>query len=350
MPNELLLVGSLPYETSEEVFRNFGAPLGQYLGAMPDGEVGERRWWVQRVSYQVFNGHPELATITRPIPDNGIERLVPQGQSDFWQFQIRDGVDAVRFGNPGWRLGFARDAIDSYFVFRTMREQGVLPRNIRFQVCFPSMNSVVRTRTFPRPGDVERVRPGYEAALLAEVETVLKKIPAGDLVLQFDIVQELIDLYGATPQERPNLMKTYLSHLSALAHAVPAEVGLGFHLCFGTFGGWPMFDPNDLAIGVALANEILCAARRHVDYVHLPTLDRTDDAFYAPLSNLNLGDSKLYLGLIHHMTTFKSRLELARRYAPPFGLGAYCGLGRSEPAILPSVLQDHLSAVEIAYG
>ena len=42
--NELLLVGSIPLDTPEDVFKTFGAPLGQYLFAMPDGEVGARRW------------------------------------------------------------------------------------------------------------------------------------------------------------------------------------------------------------------------------------------------------------------------------------------------------------------
>ena len=51
MGNQLLLVGSIPLDTVEEVMRTFGAPLGQYLPAMPDGEVGERRSWVNRFSY-----------------------------------------------------------------------------------------------------------------------------------------------------------------------------------------------------------------------------------------------------------------------------------------------------------
>src|SRR5262245_38193862 len=60
MGNELLLVGSVPLDTVEEVMRTFGARLGRYLPAMPDGEVGERRSWVNRFSYLLFNGHPDL--------------------------------------------------------------------------------------------------------------------------------------------------------------------------------------------------------------------------------------------------------------------------------------------------
>jgi len=41
MSNDLLLVGSIPLDTVEEVMRTFGTKLGRYLPAMPDGEVGE---------------------------------------------------------------------------------------------------------------------------------------------------------------------------------------------------------------------------------------------------------------------------------------------------------------------
>ena len=40
MPSNLLLVGSIPYETVEEVMRVFGGALAKQLPAVPDGEVG----------------------------------------------------------------------------------------------------------------------------------------------------------------------------------------------------------------------------------------------------------------------------------------------------------------------
>ena len=42
MAKELLLVGSIPSETAEEVFRVFGGALGRSLPYIPDGEIGER--------------------------------------------------------------------------------------------------------------------------------------------------------------------------------------------------------------------------------------------------------------------------------------------------------------------
>jgi hypothetical protein len=349
MAQELLLIGSVPYDTVEEVMRNFGGPLGRYLPALPDGEVGERRWWVIRLSYQVFNGHLDLETVARPAPDNGVERLLPRDRSDYWKFQVKGGVKQVRFGDPGWRLGFARDAINSYFVFRTLRERGIIPEGLRFQVSLPLVNSVVRPISFPRPGDLERVKPGYEAALAAEIAQIVEKIPAKDLALQWDLAQEVIDLYGGEPAlPREGAMERNVGQVRNLSRVVPESVALGIHFCFGTYGGWPRFAPDDLGATVAYANACVAAAGRRVDWIHIPTLDTTKDAFYAPLAKLDPKGARVYLGLIHHMGSFKERLAVARKYRPEFGLGAYCGLGRNAPATLPQTLADHLAALKLA--
>ena len=151
MAGELLLVGSIPLDTVEQVFRTVGASLGPYLAYMPDGEVGDRRYWIDGVAYRVLNGHPEIETLRRPAPDeNGVERWRPQGVHDQFQFRVKPGVREVRFGDPGWRLGYTRDAVNSYFVFRQLKKEGVIPAGVRFQVCMPLTYSAV-TSFFSRP-------------------------------------------------------------------------------------------------------------------------------------------------------------------------------------------------------
>ena len=121
MGNNLLLVGSVPLNSVEEVMRMFGGALAQHLPAVPDGEVGERRSWVNRFCYLVFNGHPEIDTIKRPKPVDGVEQLLPRSREDTWEFKVKNSVEHVQFGNKGTRLGYARDAVNSYFVFRALR-------------------------------------------------------------------------------------------------------------------------------------------------------------------------------------------------------------------------------------
>ncbi len=92
---EALLVGSIPLDTAEEVFRTFGGSLGPSLTTMPDGEVGPRKHWISKVHYQVLAGHPELEIVRRPQPENGVERLNPRNAADSWQFKVKDGSSIV---------------------------------------------------------------------------------------------------------------------------------------------------------------------------------------------------------------------------------------------------------------
>jgi hypothetical protein len=349
MADDLLLVGSVPLDSAEQVMRMFGAPLGPYLPSIPDGEVGDRRWWVLRLSWQVFLGHPDLELLSRPRLDGGVERLVPRDRSDVYTFKVKSGVDVVRFGDPGWRLGFTRDAINSYFVFKTLKKEGVIPADVRFQVSIPLVNSVVSALTFPDPNDLARVRPGYEEALQAEIRKLVELIPPADLAIQWDCSWEITDAYGAIPGlTKSGAIERNIGQVRRLSATVPAAAKLGFHFCFGTFGGWPRFAPDDLGAAVDLANAAVSEARRPVDWIHIPALNRTDDAFYAPLKRLKAGPGRIYLGLIHNMANFDDRLKVARKFVPQFGLGAYCGFGRMLPAEMPQVLQDHLEALRIA--
>ena len=65
MANELLLVGSIAYDTAEEVFRSIAPRLGQSLPYIPDGETGERQYWVNHIAYRVLHGHPDIETVSR---------------------------------------------------------------------------------------------------------------------------------------------------------------------------------------------------------------------------------------------------------------------------------------------
>jgi hypothetical protein len=349
MGNSLLLVGSVPLDTVEEVMRTFGSALAPYLPAVPDGEVGERRSWVNRLGYQIFNGHLDLDTIRRPKPIDGVEQLLPRGRDDSWQFKVKPGIERVRFGNPGSRLGYARDAINSYFVFRTLREKAILPPGVRFQISIPMVNSVIRPLYFPDPADLPRIRPGFEAALAAEVAVIVAKIPHEDLAIQWDCAWELQAVCGAGKAVPSELeVKTHVPPIGRLSNIIPKDVALGFHFCFGTFGGWPAFAPDDLGRPVELINACTKAIDRPIEWIHIPTLDRSDDAFYVPLAKLDAKDARVYLGAIHTMATLKQRVVIARKFLPDFGLAAYCGFGRTPPEQMPRILQDHLDAVKIA--
>ena len=347
MSRDLLFVGSVPLDSTEEVMATLAGAFGSTLQALPDGETGERRSWVNRLCYQVFNGHPDLETIQRPKPDNGVERMLPRDRSDAWKFKARPGVDQVRFGNPGYRLGYAKDSANSYFVFKTLREKGLIPKDLRFQVSIPMVNSVVRPLYFPESGDLERIRPGYEAALAAEIEAMLERIPHEDLAIQWDCAWEVAAVHDPLPSHPKEIdIATHTAPIERLSRLLPETIDLGFHFCFGTFGGWPRFAPDDMGRTVELVNGVVDTVGRRVDWVHLPLLDRTDDAFYAPLANLDPKSARVYLGMVHSPDSLPQRIAIAKKYIQDFGLAAYCGFGRIPPAEIPGILDDHRRALE----
>lgn len=349
MSAELLLVGSIPYDTAMDVFEKFGRPLAAHLAALPDGEVGPRTHWISRIHYQVFALHPDLEITQRPALENGADRVAPRNAGESWHFRVRDGVDKIRFGDAGWRLGYARDALNSYFVFKTLQEKGDLPRGLRFQVSIASPNSAAPPRIFSSDRDCQIVRAAYQEAVAAEVATICAKIPHEDLAIQWDCSTEVQDAYGAVPgYPREGAVARNTGQMRALSPQIPDGVAMGFHLCFGTLGGWPRFAPDDLSATVDLANGLIEASGRRVDWMHIPALDELNDSFYAPLANLKPRGAKVYLGMVHHMDTFAQRLALARKHIQGFGLAAYCGLGRTPPAGLGGILEEHRQAVRLA--
>jgi hypothetical protein len=369
MPGELLLVGSVPLDTVEEVFRMVGGPLGPYLAYMPDGEVGDRRYWIDFIAHRVLNGHPEIETLRRPAPDaDGVERSRPQGLHDQFRFRVKPGVERVRFGDPGWRLGYTRDAVNAYFVFRTLRKDGVLPVGLRFQVCLPLTYSAV-TLFFADPADHARIVPGFTAALRAEVAKIAELIPPEDLAIQWDLAVENRYVEAALAQQGLDAAKREAARLMAPAQEIsphiPERAALGYHSCFGTLDGWPSRQPRDLTGSVLLLNAAVAASGRRVDFLHLPTLGSAEDAFFAPLRELEASGARVYLGAIHHMhgaAGLRGQLRAACRYLPDFGIAAPCGFGRvperpgrfltetgsQVPAdFLQIILRDHQDAVGV---
>jgi hypothetical protein len=181
---------------------------------------------------------------------------------------------------------------------------------------------------------------------------MVEKIPPGDLAIQWDAALEIGDLEAEIPYlSRDNVLERNVASIPNVVAQIPAEVVVGYHLCFGTLGGWPCFIPKNLSLEVEYTNAIVAAAGRRIDFVHIPTLYRADEAFYAPLKDLHIGDARLYLGMIHDMydiDAFKGRLHTARKYFPDFGLAAPCGFGRQDASEVPQIVKDHLTALEIA--
>lgn len=348
---DVLLVGSMPFDDVESVFRAAEEGLRGHVGSLPDGEVGPRKDWVGMLPPLVFASHPALEEVTPPAageleqPEHD-EAAPPAEELDgFWTFRVRPGAE-IRFDD----LLYGRFAKQSYDVFRRLRDEGVIEPGVRFQLCLPAPNSAINA-FFEDPAQWPAVQRAYLDRLEEEIDDVLATIPADDLAVQFDHAWEVVDLAmdernyfrfwpKSTVEEK---LERHTHWLHELSQAVPDEALLGFHWCYGTWGGWPMTAMADLGLCVRLSNEAVRRSSRRVDYVHMPIVQDPDAAFFAPLADLDIGETKVFLGLIHEndVEGFPRRLALARERLTDFGVAGVCGYGRLDPAELPAVLRAH---------
>src|SRR3954447_18316236 len=257
--SELLLVGSLPAGSTEEALRAGGELFGDLVFALPDGETGPRETWTAYECFELLMPNPGIEVVNMP---DGMPRHA-YGIADV--IGLRDGVSEVRFDS--WpRID---DAIESYALFCELREQGVIPANVRFQVSLPFATSVLCSladfrRSFPI------VSSAYEELVTRELARLFEAIPPHDLAVQWDVCWEVLDgedvvswMGGGEAWER------FAGPVRRLTPLVPEDALVGFHLCYGTMPSWPMYEARDLALLVKMANYAIDHAGRRVDWLHL---------------------------------------------------------------------------------
>jgi hypothetical protein len=331
----VLLVGSVGLPEREQVFRTLARHIGGCTPRFTDGEVPPRNRWMmwQR---DVFERSPDFELDSSAEVFFGGERRV------FDRFRLKPGadVDALRLGE----LGYAREAIKSYEVFRRLREQGVVPPGVRFQMSLPSMVAVCTQHI--AKADQARVERAYEQALGAEIARMLETIPATELAIQWDICQEVLAIEGAWSVYYADPLAGAIQRMVRLSALVPEPCELGFHLCYGDPGHKHIKEPGDLGVCVQLANGVCAGASRPVNWIHMPVpRERRDTDYVAPLKNLKLmPGTELYLGLLHltdGVAGARARIEAATAFRNDFGIATECGFGRRPPQTIPALLELH---------
>jgi len=349
MTGAVLLVGSVPGETATEAMRTSAEGVGDHLSCLPDGETGYRRVFISFLAATVYHGNPALETINRPKPIDGQENWAPQGFDDFWLFKVKDGVNTVQFD----RLGYAEAAQHSYQDFCTLRAAGVIPAGVRFQVSLPLTETALRL-FLTSAADFARMAHAYEEAMGRELARLVTTIPPNELAIQWDIVAEVVipavgeDMFPWQPPGEP--LDRYTRALQTLAAQVPEEVLMGCHLCYGDPGFGRFVAPADLSLAVRMANAAHKSVNRRIDFYHMPVpRHRDDEAYFAPLSDLAVGEARLYLGLVHDANGVEGglrRLATARKYVAEVGIATECGLGRRPKDSIPHLLRIHREVAE----
>ncbi len=330
-------------DDAESVFRALAGRLGPWLKRVPDGETGERHRWIywQR---EMLLRHPalELAPEAEPL---ALHQWDGELLRETELIRFKPGVDpsSVRF-----ETGYAAAAVDSYSTFSRLRDEGVIPPGVRFQVCLPT--PMASGYMYVSPTSIDGYLPAYERSLVEALDEILAAIPHDELSIQWDVCQEVLIYEDYFPTRPADYKDQILAELARLGRRVPAEVDLGYHLCYGTPRDEHLVMPTDMTILVDLGQGIVDALGTAINFLHMPVpQDRTDDAYFAPLAKLTLPpNTDLYLGLIHHDDSEgdRARIEAARRVQNRFGVSTECGWGRTDPGRVPGLIEAHAAALE----
>jgi hypothetical protein len=326
------LVGSVSLGDRDEVFATAGGILGHHLRRLPDGETGGRDRWVGWTFPRAYEGNPSL-------------EVVPPRDDDYtaWPLaRIKPGAeDQLSFPN----IGFEDEARASYARFAELKDDGVIPAHMRFQVCVAT--PVASMILLVDPDSRLVVERAYERDLMAEIGRIAEAIPHDELAIQFDVCQEVGIWEGFYAAYYEDPKGGSIERLVRYSEAVPEGVDLGYHLCYGDYQHAHFMDPKDAGVLRDMANGISEGVTRQLDFLHLPVpRDRMDDEYFVPLRELELHpETELFMGLVHFtdgVEGTRARIETARRVlGREFGVGTECGFGRRPAETIPALMQLH---------
>ncbi len=143
----------------------------------------------------------------------------------------------------------------------------------------------------------------------------------------------MLDIEGVLAWTSDGAWERFTGPVGRLTGQIPEDVLVGYHLCYGTFPEWPMYEARDMGQIVRMANYAVANSGRTVDWLHLagPRYLRSEDrSFFRPLADLDVGDSRVP----RHRVADRLVAGLQRRHAtaseflPDFGVAMYCGFGR----------------------
>jgi hypothetical protein len=341
------LVGSVNLPDAETTFRVVSEHLGDHLVRLPDGEVGERFYWIQFQRAR-FDATPGLSRV-------GDTAVYLRDKFDGRPFRIDEGVDAASLTLPS--LGYADAALESYATFAALKDEGVIPKQVRFQVSLPTPAGVVGS--FVVAADQAAFEPVYERALFGELDRIVAGIPHDQLAIQWDTALEFGFLEGAEirgtrllpwfGEEHADILAGIIARAVRQAAAVPADVEVGYHLCYGDVEEHHFVEPTDATMLAEVLAGLFAGASRTIDWVHLPVpINRDDDAYFAPLAGVAWPtETSVYLGLLHHedgVEGAQRRAATASRVIPVFGVATECGFGRGPSERTASLLELHCEA------
>ena len=341
--SELLLVGSLPADSTEQALRVGAELFADVVFALPDGETGPRAAWVGYERERLVRPHPDVEVVAETESPSGI----PRHAYETPVFKLRAGVSELHWDS--WpRID---DALASYAQFRLLRERGVIPAGLRFQVGLPFPSSALNGFKADFAADYPIAERAYEDLVARELARLTDEIPPAELAIQWDMAYEVQDIEGVLAWTSEGAWERFAGPVRRLTPLIPEDLLVGYHFCYGTFPEWPMYEARDLELLVRMANYAVANSGRMVDWVHMagPRYLRSEDKrFFRPLTDLEVGETRVYLGIVlplDGIAGLRRRHATASRYLRDFGVAMYCGFGRQPGADGMETMREHRRSV-----
>ncbi len=336
--------GSVNLADAESVMREIVSRVPSGVRRVPDGETGDRGNWIF-FQMQKFLASPALV-LARPLgAAAGDYEQVPQ-------VRLADGADPAQMRWPD--PGYAEAYLGSHATFAALRDEGVIPGGVRFQVEYPTPLASISAYVVPE--QQQALLGSYERAMFADLGRLLAAVPHHEVAVQWDVAVEFGILEEAFAPGGSQAFDAIVAGLARCVDQVPAEVPAGLHLCYGDYGHQHFKQPESLALQVRVLNAVTAAAGRTVSFVSftVPQYQR-DESYFAPLAELTADpDTELNFALVPYhpadqapgTTDAQVRLIDAALAASPgggraWGICTECGMGRVEREDIPELLDLH---------
>ena len=345
MAHDVHIVGSVPLADAEQVFTTLAGALGPALRRIPDGETDERLSWVGWLS-SVFAAVPQLELTDETW---GVHETASRHRL----YRLKPGakVTDILFAT----LPYGEFALQSYAVFKRLRDAGKIAAGTKFQVDFAPAHSAARSHVVESL--MPELEPIFNDAIMREIDRISAAIPHRDLAFQFDAASAVFNIlqtgrFGRHGGNKDEAAANFTELLASLGNRVPADVDLLYHFCYGDNNHRHSVEPIDMGDMVDMANRLTRAVKRPINLIHMPVpRDRSDDAYFAPLKDLKLApQTQIALGLVHltgGLDGIKQRMVTARRHLGSFGIATECGFGRRPPETIPALVKLHADAAKL---
>jgi hypothetical protein len=345
-PRSVHFNGSVNLPDAGTVMREISTRIPTGVRRMTDGETGERGYWIQ-FQIQKFLQMPELESVTVG-PAYGTSSDAPPRR----RLRLAEGASAETIGWPN--LGYADAYAASFEVFDQLQKDGTIPSDVRFQMQYPT--PLASTAGSFAPEDVAAIAASYEAALFADLDRLLERLPHDRCAVQWDVAVEFGLLEGAMGRGSAVPLEQITPGLVRCVDRVPADVPVGLHLCYGDYGHQHFMEPESLRTQVDLVNAVGAGARRPIAWASFTVPQgRGDAAYFAPLRDLTVGpETELAFALVPYhpgdqadATTaaqaghIDAALAASAAGAREWAVCTECGMGRVAAEDVPRLLDIH---------